>query len=119
MVQRRTRNVLLSAAFCAAAAMSGGAAQAAIYTGNWDPAYGASFEGLGWKGTASFFIPDACLASSGWIANTDGCAGGGMQVLGANVQLLQPRRCDGDAGRDPHVRSGRAGLQDARERQPA
>ena len=87
MVQRRTRNVLLSAAFCAAAAISGGAAQAAIYTGNWDPAYGASFEGLGWKGTASFFIPDACLASSGWIANTDACAGGGMQVLGANVSF--------------------------------
>ena len=87
MVQRRTKNVLLSAAFCAAAAISSGAAQAAIYSGNWDPAYGASFEGLGWKGTASFFIPDACLASSGWIANTDACAGGGMQVLGANVSF--------------------------------
>ena len=87
MVQRRTTNVLLSAAFCAAAAISGGSAQAAIYTGNWDPAYGASSEGSGWKGTASFFIPDACLASSGWIANTDACAGGGMQVLGANVSF--------------------------------
>jgi len=46
MVQRRTRNALLSAAFCAAAALSSGAAQAAIYSGNWDPAYGASFAGL-------------------------------------------------------------------------
>ena len=84
MMQGRTRNALLSAAFCAAAAMSGGA-NAAVYTGNWDPAYGATFESLGWKGTASFFIPDACLASSGWVANTDACAGGGMQVLSANV----------------------------------
>jgi len=89
MVQRRTRNALLSAAFCAAAALSSGAAQAAIYSGNWDPAYGASFAGLGWKGTATFFIPDTCLASSGWIANTDGCAGGEMKVL--------------SDGRDPYI----------------
>ena len=40
MMQGRTRNALLSAAFCAAAAISG-SAHAAVYTGNWDPAYGA------------------------------------------------------------------------------
>jgi len=75
------------AVVCVTAVLAGSAAQAAIYRGNWDPAYGASFEGLGWKGTASFFVPDACLAGSGWIANTDGCAGGEMKVLSANVSF--------------------------------
>lgn len=83
----RIGKALASAAVCIAAAVAGSPAQAAIYIGSWDPVYGASFEGLGWKGTASFSIPDACLSGSGWIANTDGCAGGDMKVLSANVSF--------------------------------
>jgi len=42
-------------------------ARAAVYTGSWDPLYGAPFNSasqpLGWRGAASFFIPDACIAA--------------------------------------------------------
>lgn len=40
-------------------------AQAAVYTGQWDPAYGAPFDGnpaLGWKGSAVFEVDDSCVA---------------------------------------------------------
>lgn len=62
-------------------------AQAVVYTGHWDPLYGAPFPNLGWKGSATFSIPDACLAGSGWIANNDPCANGAMSILGAEVDF--------------------------------
>ncbi len=62
-------------------------AQAAIYTGHWDPGYGAPFPDLGWEGNAMFSIPDACLARSGWVSNVDDCSGGGMKILSAEVDF--------------------------------
>lgn len=86
MLQSRVTKSVLGAAIMVAAVLGGGApAQAAVYTGEWDPAYGAAFPSLGWKGSASFFIPDACLAGAGWIENVNACSGGGMKVLGAAV----------------------------------
>jgi PEP-CTERM motif len=42
-------------------------AQAAVYTGQWDPVYGAPFDNglevLGWKGSAEFVVPDECLTN--------------------------------------------------------
>lgn len=41
-------------------------ARAAVFVGSWDPLYGAPFAStahpLGWRGEASFFIPDDCIA---------------------------------------------------------
>ena len=62
-------------------------AQAAIYTGHWDPDYGSAFPDLGWEGNATFSIPDACLARSGWVSNVDDCSGGGMKILSAEVSF--------------------------------
>lgn len=89
MLNTRARTALVGAAVFVAAMLGGAqSARAAIYGGSWDPAYGAAFSGLGWKGSATFFIPDACLADAGWIDNTAStCANGGMKVLSATVVL--------------------------------
>jgi hypothetical protein len=72
---------------CAAAAALA-PAQAAVYTGTWDPGYGAPFPSLGWKGTATFFIPDACLSfAASWVPNGDACSGNGMKVLAATLSF--------------------------------
>jgi PEP-CTERM motif len=61
-------------------------AHAAAYTGTWDPDFGGIFTDLGWKGSASFILPDTCLGLSGSFANAAAsCGGGGMQVTQAKV----------------------------------
>jgi hypothetical protein len=76
--------VLLSVAATFGAA---GTAQAAIYTGNWDPAYGGNFPDLGWSASATFDVPDACLAlGDGTSLPVSGdCAG--FSVLSAEVSF--------------------------------
>jgi hypothetical protein len=67
-------------------------AQAAVYRGVWDPAYGAPFAGLGWRGTADFFVPDACVPSGDALVIDilpvawGGC-GGQATVTSAQVEL--------------------------------
>ena len=63
MLMNRAKS-LLSVVLLGGAATLGsiGSAQAAIYTGNWDPAYGGIFPELGWKASAIFDVPDACAA---------------------------------------------------------
>jgi hypothetical protein len=90
MSKKSLGSSMLGAAACVAALLGlADAAQAKVYPGAWDPAFGGIFgtstTGLGWKGTGDFFIPDACEASSGWILNSAGCSGGAMAVT--NVQL--------------------------------
>jgi hypothetical protein len=65
-----------------------GSAQAAVYSGRWDPAYGGTFASLGWEASALFNVPDTCLAlgnSGGIIAPTGSCAG--FSVLSAQIGL--------------------------------
>jgi hypothetical protein len=64
-----------------------GSAQAALYRGAWDPAYGSIFPGLGWQASALFNVPDACLAlgSGNNIPVTGSCAG--FDVLSAQVDF--------------------------------
>ena len=67
----------------------GGAAQAASYIGSWDPAYGASFPGLGWRGQATVFVPTICNpVGSGDVDNALAC-GGGAVIQSAFVELYQ------------------------------
>lgn len=76
-----TRAACVAAAIWAACAP----ANAAIYTGVWDPTFGADFPGLGWRGSATFFVPDGCLQSGTvTIDNTPDC-GGAARLLGAQV----------------------------------
>lgn len=83
----RLNSAFLSAAIFVAAALGAAPALAAVYTGHWDPAYGPAFPSLGWTGNATFSIPDPCLDESGWIANTDSCAGGAMKILDAEINF--------------------------------
>jgi hypothetical protein len=64
-----------------------GAAQAIVYTGSWDPAFGSAFPSLGWGGQVAAFVPDACLAQSGLVLNSAACSGNGMQLLSAQVRF--------------------------------
>ena len=80
---------LLSATLLATAALLGGAApaQAALYSGNWDPAYGSIFPRLGWSASAVFDVPDSCLAlgSGNNIPIGGSCAG--FSIVSAQVDL--------------------------------
>lgn len=67
-------------------------ANAAVYRGVWDPAYGPDFPNLGWGGSADFFVPESCIPSGDgvvlnnpflWLPN---CAGQAV-VTSAQVQL--------------------------------
>ena len=90
-MQTRIKQVVLGAAFFLAATVGVVApSQAAIYTGNWDPAFGASkiFPNLGWKGKVNISVPDACLGQTGTFINSDSpCGGGGMSVLDAKIRF--------------------------------
>ncbi len=61
--------------------------QAAVYRAVWDPAYGAPFTGLGWRGTAGLFVPSACQPSgTADVDNAMACSGGAV-VTNAEVEL--------------------------------
>jgi hypothetical protein len=65
----------------------GGPAQAAVYSGIWDPPYGSPFTNLGWRGTATYFVPDTCLpAGTVIVDNATGC-GGAATVTSAQVEF--------------------------------
>jgi hypothetical protein len=80
------RRALLAAAIAAGAIT--GPAQAAIVVGSFDPAFGAAIPNLGFRGTVTAFVPDACFAQpAGAILDTDPCSNGGMAVLTTSVDF--------------------------------
>jgi len=79
-----------SAALVAVAAVGLSApAEAAIYTGKWDPAFGAAFPDLGWRGEVSMFVPNPCKPLTGVISNSDPCSANGMSLLSASVEFYK------------------------------
>ncbi|MGZ5131178.1 MAG: PEP-CTERM sorting domain-containing protein [Caldimonas sp.] len=62
-------------------------AQAALYAGHWDPAYGSIFPNMGWEASAVFNVPDPCLAlgNGNNLPISGSCAG--FSVLSAEVDL--------------------------------
>lgn len=63
-------------------------AQAAIVVGTFDPAFGPLIPNLGFRGTVSVQVPDACFAlPADFIANANACSGNSMAVLAASVDL--------------------------------
>jgi hypothetical protein len=67
-----------------------GSAQAVFYAGAWDPAFGPAFPGLGWRGEATFFVPDACLSIEGTVTVGDTCTtgpGGGLKIVSAEMEF--------------------------------
>lgn len=93
MLQSRFKKVCCGAAVaCAVLLGTAGSAQAAVYTGMWDPAFGGIFTNLGWRGTATFVLPDSCVGLTGTFANAaTPCGGGGMQVIDATVEFYDLR----------------------------
>lgn len=84
------KRAVSSAALVAVAAVGLSApAEAAVYTGNWDPAFGAAFPDLGWRGEVSVFVPNPCKSLSGDISNSDPCSGNGMKLLSASVEFYK------------------------------
>jgi len=85
----RAKSVISALLLGAAATLGGtGSAQAAIYSGNWDPAFGPAFPDLGWKAKATFDVPGSCLAlgNQNYVQTTSGpCAG--FNVLSAQVSF--------------------------------
>lgn len=75
----------VTAVAAAAALTCAMSANAIVYRGSWDPAFGAAFPDLGWNGTAKFYVPDACLALSGIVLNSNPCSAGTMSILSADV----------------------------------
>lgn len=89
-VLQRTRKTLRAAMFGAALGICGALpAQAAVFAGAWDPAFGSAFPDLGWGGEAKFFVPDACLAETGWVFNFESCSSSGMKLLSAEVDFYK------------------------------
>ncbi len=69
------------------AAVIGGPSHAALYTGVWDPTYGNPFPGLGWRGSAEFFVPDACIPTGTTLVSNTPTCGGLAAVNSAQVVL--------------------------------
>ena len=85
MSQTRLKRAVLGAViFLATALGASGAAQAAVYSGHWDPLFGPSFADLGWAGDATFFIPNSCLVNSGTVTFLS-CSG--MKAESADIEL--------------------------------
>ncbi len=61
-------------------------AHATFVQGSWDPPYGPPFTDLGWRGTATIFVPPACLTLSGTVLN-DGVACPLMNIVDATVEF--------------------------------
>lgn len=72
----------------AAAAFGMVPAHSAIIVGTFDPTFGPGVPNLGYRGQATFFVPDACFANLGFVSNPgDPCSLGAMAVLSASVEL--------------------------------
>lgn len=70
------KNLLGSLAIAAAGLLPPTAAQAVVVSGNWDPAYGAPFTNLGWRGSVALAIPDDCseLPAGVRLVGAPGCS---------------------------------------------
>lgn len=87
MIRQLAEGLRRRGAFLALLAVLAAPSQAALYTGDWDPAFGPAFPELGWRGQATFFVPDACLARTGWVFNFASCSSFGMQLVSAEVDF--------------------------------
>jgi hypothetical protein len=80
------RRLMALPALALSSLLLAGAAQAALVQGDWDPDYGVPFPQLGWRGSVTIDVPDACLALGGTIVNnTVACPL--MTVVGAQVEF--------------------------------
>ena len=77
------RRAVLTAA--ASVLLFTGSAEAIIFHGNWDPAFGSAFPNLGFRGDADFDASAACLVTPGFVQ--DGVGGCNLTLLSASLEL--------------------------------
>ena len=72
-------------------------ADAAMFVGTFDPAFGPAFPSLGFRGTATFNVPETCLAQDGF------CSDAGISMVSAAVTLYDLNNTDNSVqlGFDP------------------
>jgi hypothetical protein len=103
----RVRSILSALLLGAAAALgASGPAQAALFNGAWDPAYGGIFPELGWQASGVFDVPESCLAigTGNNIPISGPCAG--FDVLSAEVSfynVANPNTILNSYALDPNV----------------
>ena len=88
MSTNRFSNAAFGAAISLGAALACVApAHAKVYVGAWDPVYNAAvYPDLGWRGEATFTLPEPCRAlSDGWYTNSGTCSG--MSISNGHVEL--------------------------------
>lgn len=68
-------------------AFTAGSAQAAVYTGVWDPTYGAPFTNLGWRGNAHYTVPNGCESAGTADVDNAAACGGAAAVTSAEVEF--------------------------------
>lgn len=81
--------IVFSLLVVCALAVPFGKADAAVFVGTFDPSFGGNLDQLGFRGQATFFVPDACLGTSSFVSNTDTCSGGNMSMTAATVELYR------------------------------
>ena len=78
----------MAAALGLGAFMACGPASAVVYTGIWDPPFGAPFASdLAWRGTATFVVPDFCVPGGTTTVSNAGDCSSGASVTSATVEL--------------------------------
>lgn len=79
----------VAAITCAAAALFGATqpASAAVVVASFDPPVGTAMPNVGYRGSAQFFINDACLQLTGLISNANACSENTMAVTGATIEF--------------------------------
>ncbi len=63
------------------------AAHAAVYVGTWDPAFGAPFTDLGWRGSAMVYVPSTCIPTGTVVINNASACAGQAVVQSASVEF--------------------------------
>ena len=66
-----------------------GSANAIIFVGGWDPAFGPSLPNLGFRGQSTFDVSAGCLTSAGFHAAGGGCT---INLLSASLDLYNPNQ---------------------------
>lgn len=93
MLNKTVKKGLLSLVMAGAGLLGlAGQSQAAVFVGSFDPAFGGTvfpLANLGFRGQASFYVPDACLSSGdGFYSNGFGCTAiDKIKMLSATVEL--------------------------------
>jgi hypothetical protein len=85
MISNRIRKAIQISVFAAGAALAGGAAQAAAYTGTWDPLFSSHFSNLGWSGSVDFTLSNGCSWGAQETGTFNVTSGSGCTLDSAKV----------------------------------